>query len=78
MALDKFLLIGIPIIILINYFLIKNHNLLFFRKTKDKDFYKPQAFHTKSIPRMGGFLISFFGIDCLSVMLNYIFIEYIN
>ena len=73
MALDKFLLIGIPIIILINYFLIKNHNLLFFRKTKDKDFYKPQAFHTKSIPRMGGFLIFFFLIIFSIIFYNKIF-----
>ena len=47
MVLDKFILISIPLIILINYFLIKNYNLLFLRKTKDKDFFKPQAFHTK-------------------------------
>ena len=60
MVLDKFILISIPLIILINYFLIKNYNLLFLRKTKDKDFFKPQAFHTKSTPRMGGFLLFFF------------------
>ena len=60
MVLDKFILISIPLIILINYFLIKNYNLLFLRKTKDKDFFKPQAFHTKSTPRVGGFLLFFF------------------
>ena len=73
MVLDKFLLIGIPIIILINYFLIKNHNLLFLRKTKDKDFYKPQAFHTKSTPRMGGVLICFFLIIFSIIFFNNIF-----
>ena len=57
MGLDKFILISIPLIILINFFLVKNYNLLFFKKTKDKEFYKPQAFHSKPIPRMGGFLI---------------------
>jgi UDP-GlcNAc:undecaprenyl-phosphate GlcNAc-1-phosphate transferase len=73
MALDNFLLISIPIIILINYFLIKNHNLLFLRKTKDKDFYKPQAFHTKSTPRMGGVLICFFLIIFSIIFFNNIF-----
>jgi UDP-N-acetylmuramyl pentapeptide phosphotransferase/UDP-N-acetylglucosamine-1-phosphate transferase len=60
MDLDKFILISIPLIILINFFLVKNYNSLFFKKTKDIEFYKPQAFHFRPIPRMGGFLIFFF------------------
>jgi UDP-N-acetylmuramyl pentapeptide phosphotransferase/UDP-N-acetylglucosamine-1-phosphate transferase len=60
MGLDKFILISIPLIILINFFLVKNYNLFFFKKTKDKEFYKPQAFHFRAIPRMGGFLIFIF------------------
>ena len=60
MGLDKFILISIPLIILINFFLVKNYNLFFFKKIKDNEFYKPQAFHFRPIPRMGGFLIFIF------------------
>jgi UDP-N-acetylmuramyl pentapeptide phosphotransferase/UDP-N-acetylglucosamine-1-phosphate transferase len=60
MLLDKIILISLPLIILINFFLIKNYNLFFLYKTKDKDFYKPQAFHNKAIPRIGGLLIFIF------------------
>ena len=62
MVLDKFILISIPLIIIVNFFLVKNYNLFFFKKTKDNKFSKPQAFHLKSIPRMGGFLIYIFSI----------------
>lgn len=65
MALDKIIIIIIPLIILINFFLIKNYHLFFFKKTCDKKFNKPQAFHTRSIPRMGGFLIYIFLIFVL-------------
>jgi hypothetical protein len=60
MVLDKFILISIPIILLVNFFLIKNYNLFFLKKTKDKEFSKPQAFHARSVPRIGGFLIFIF------------------
>ena len=43
MVLDKFILISIPIIILINYFFIKNYNFLFLKKTKNNKFFKPKA-----------------------------------
>ena len=59
MPLDKIILIIFPIIVIINFFLIKNYNLFFLNKTKDKDFYKPQAFHNRATPRIGGFLIFF-------------------
>jgi UDP-N-acetylmuramyl pentapeptide phosphotransferase/UDP-N-acetylglucosamine-1-phosphate transferase len=60
MVLDKFILISIPLIILINFFFIKNYNFLFLKKTKDNKFSKPQAYHIISIPRIGGLLIFFF------------------
>ena len=60
MVLDKIILITFPLILLVNFFLVKNYNLLFFKRTKDNEFYKPQAFHFKSTPRIGGFLIFVF------------------
>ena len=60
MLLDKIILISLPLIILINFFLIRNYNLFFLYKTRDKDFYKPQAFHNRAIPRIGGLLIFIF------------------
>jgi UDP-GlcNAc:undecaprenyl-phosphate GlcNAc-1-phosphate transferase len=57
MVLDKVILISIPLIILVNFFFVKNYHLFFLRKTNDNEFSKPQAFHLKSIPRLGGFLI---------------------
>ena len=57
MLLDKIILISFPLILLVNFFLLKNYHLLFLKKTKDIEFYKPQAFHLKPIPRIGGFLI---------------------
>ena len=60
MGLDKIILISFPLILMVNFFLVKNSNLLFLKNTKDGEFYKPQAFHAKSTPRMGGFLIFFF------------------
>ena len=60
MLLDKIILISLPLIILINFFLIKNYNFFFLYKTRDKDFYKPQAFHNRAIPRIGGLLIFIF------------------
>jgi len=62
MPLDKIILISLPIIILINFFLIRNYNLFFLHRTKDKDFKKPQAFHNREIPRIGGLLIFIFFI----------------
>jgi hypothetical protein len=53
MVLDKIILFSFPLILLVNFFLVKNYNLLFFKKTKDNEFYKPQAFHFKSTPRIG-------------------------
>ena len=60
MVLDKIILISFPLIFLIIFFLVKNYNLLFLKKTKDSEFYKPQAFHSKSTARVGGFLIFIF------------------
>jgi len=62
MALDKIILISFPFIVLINFILIKNYNFFFLRKTLDKDFFKPQAFHIKPTPRIGGFLFYIFFI----------------
>ena len=65
MALDKIILISLPLIILINFFFINNYNLFFLKKSIDNDFKKPQAFHSKSTPRIGGFLI-FFSLNIFS------------
>ena len=62
MALDKIILISFPFIVLINFILIKNYNFFFLKKTIDQEFCKPQAFHIKPTPRMGGFLIYIFFI----------------
>ena len=60
MLLDKIILISLPLILLVNFFLVKNYHLFFLKKTKYIEFYKPQAFHSKPIPRVGGFLIFIF------------------
>jgi len=60
MDLDKIILISFPLILFISFFLVKNYNLIFLKKTKDSEFYKPQAFHSKPTPRVGGFLIFIF------------------
>ena len=60
MVLDKIILISFPVILLISFFLVKNYNLLFLKNTKDSKFNKPQAFHSKATPRIGGFLIFIF------------------
>jgi len=60
MDLDKIILISFPLILFISFFLVKNYNLIFLKKTKDNEFYKPQAFHSKPTPRVGGFLIFIF------------------
>ena len=60
MVLDKIILICFPLIILVSFFFVKNYNLLLLNKTKDSEFNKPQAFHSKSIPRIGGLLIFIF------------------
>jgi UDP-N-acetylmuramyl pentapeptide phosphotransferase/UDP-N-acetylglucosamine-1-phosphate transferase len=60
MDLDKIILISIPLILLFNFFIVKNYNFFFLRKTKDNQFYKPQSFHLKPTPRRGGFLIFVF------------------
>jgi UDP-N-acetylmuramyl pentapeptide phosphotransferase/UDP-N-acetylglucosamine-1-phosphate transferase len=77
MPLDKIILITLPIIILINFFLIKNYNLLFLNKTRDKEFYKPQAFHNRATPRIGGFLIFIFFMFFINIFLekNYFFFK---
>ena len=62
MHLDKLILIIFPIIILFNFLIIKNFRHLFLYKIVDREFNKPQAFHVKPIPRIGGFLILFFFI----------------
>ena len=60
MDLDKIIAISFPLLLLVSFFLVKNYNLLFLKKTTDNQFYKPQAFHSKSIPRIGGLLIFIF------------------
>jgi UDP-N-acetylmuramyl pentapeptide phosphotransferase/UDP-N-acetylglucosamine-1-phosphate transferase len=70
MVLDKIILISFPLILLANFFLVKNYNLLFLKKTKDSQFYKPQAFHFKSTPRIGGFLIFVFVTAFLIIFYN--------
>lgn len=62
MDLDEIILISFPFIVLINFILIKNYNFFFLKKTLDQEFSKPQAFHIKPIPRMGGFLFYIFFI----------------
>jgi UDP-GlcNAc:undecaprenyl-phosphate GlcNAc-1-phosphate transferase len=70
MVLDKIILISFPLILLANFFLVKNYNLLFLKKTKDSEFYKPQAFHFVSTPRIGGFLIFVFVTAFLIIFYN--------
>ena len=70
MVLDKIILISFPLILLANFLLVKNYNLLFLKKTKDSEFYKPQAFHFKSTPRIGGFLIFVFITIFLIIFYN--------
>jgi UDP-N-acetylmuramyl pentapeptide phosphotransferase/UDP-N-acetylglucosamine-1-phosphate transferase len=70
MVLDKIILISFPLILLVNFFLVKNYNSLFLKKTKDSEFYKPQAFHFKSTPRIGGFLIFVFLTTFLIIFYN--------
>lgn len=70
MVLDKIILISFPLILLANFLLVKNYNLLFLKKTKDSEFYKPQAFHFKSTPRIGGFLIFVFLTPFLIIFYN--------
>jgi UDP-GlcNAc:undecaprenyl-phosphate GlcNAc-1-phosphate transferase len=62
MDLDKIILISFPIIVLINFILVKNYNFFFLKKTLDQEFFKPQSFHVKPTPRMGGFLFYIFFI----------------
>jgi UDP-N-acetylmuramyl pentapeptide phosphotransferase/UDP-N-acetylglucosamine-1-phosphate transferase len=77
MLLDKIVLVALPLIILINYFLIKNYKLFFLFMTKDDDFHKPQAFHNKATPRAGGFLIYIFFMFFIFFFLekNYFFLK---
>jgi len=70
MVLDKIILISFPLILLISFFLVKNYNLLFLKKAKDSEFYKPQAFHSKSTPRIGGLLIFIFLTAFLIIFYN--------
>ena len=70
MVLDKIILISFPLILLVNFFLVKNYNSLYLKKTKDSEFYKPQAFHFKSTPRIGGFLIFVFLTIFLIIFYN--------
>ena len=70
MVLDKIILICFPLLILVSFFFVKNYNLLFLHKTKDSDFNKPQAFHSKSIPRIGGLLIFIFLNAFLIIFFN--------
>lgn len=42
--------------ILFSYFLIKNYKILNLSNILDTDFKKPQAFHSESVPRIGGIL----------------------
>ena len=58
MVLDK--IIFFFLFIIFNFFLIKNHNFFFLKKTVDTDFNKPQAFHTQPAMRIGGISILFF------------------
>jgi UDP-N-acetylmuramyl pentapeptide phosphotransferase/UDP-N-acetylglucosamine-1-phosphate transferase len=70
MVLDKIILICFPLLILVCFFFVKNCNLLFLHKTKDSEFNKPQAFHSKSIPRIGGLLIFIFLNSFLIIFFN--------
>lgn len=80
MLLDKIVLIGLLSMILINFFLIKNYNFFYLKKTVDTEFYKPQAFHNKAIPRIGGILIFFFFYFLFFIFLekNYFFIKFFS
>ena len=80
MPLDKIILISLPLAILINFFLIKNYNFFFLKKTADIEFYKPQAFHSKATPRIGGFLIFiyFFFLIFIFFEKNLFFIKFFS
>jgi UDP-GlcNAc:undecaprenyl-phosphate GlcNAc-1-phosphate transferase len=56
---DKFIFFFLFIILFSNFFIIKNFKSFFLYKTVDKEFNKPQAFHVKPVPRIGGILIFF-------------------
>jgi UDP-N-acetylmuramyl pentapeptide phosphotransferase/UDP-N-acetylglucosamine-1-phosphate transferase len=72
MDLGKILFIILPVVILINFFLIKNHNFFFIKKIIDNEFKKPQAFHNKPTPRIGGFFIFLF----LNIFIIFFFRQY--
>ena len=42
------------------YLIAKNSKLFFSRSILDQDFLKPQAFHKKPTPRIGGLILTIF------------------
>ena len=58
MGLDKFIFFFL--LIIFNFFLIKYYRFFFLKKIVDRDFSKPQAFHTHPATRTGGICILFF------------------
>ena len=77
MHLDKFILISLPLILLLNFIIIKNFKFFLLRRTVDNEFSKPQAFHKIPIPRIGGLLIFiFFNIPFIFFLeKNFLFIK---
>lgn len=59
MDLDKLILFFFFALVL-NFFVIKNYKFFLLYQTTDKEFHKPQSFHTKGIPRIGGLLVFFY------------------
>ena len=57
MHLDELILIIFVVITFFNFLITKYYKLFFLNNAVDKEFYKPQAFHSKPTPRIGGFLI---------------------
>jgi len=60
MLIDKLVLIIFFTIVFLNFFIVKNYKYIFLRNVVDKEFHKPQSFHRKATPRIGGFLIFIF------------------
>jgi len=79
MLLDKFIIIILPLTVLLNFLIIKNYRYFLLHKTLDTDFLKPQSFHEKPIPRIGGILIYIFFFLNISIFLekNFFFFKII-
>jgi UDP-GlcNAc:undecaprenyl-phosphate GlcNAc-1-phosphate transferase len=70
MLIDELVLIIFFIIVFLNFFIVKNYKYIFLRNVVDKEFHKPQSFHRKATPRIGGFLIFIFFFFLINIFLE--------